>query len=149
MGVVLSAHTTVTDEIAFRIADHCDTQSVMRLMAVCNAWQHVMRRYKTRVYDANTILEPFFGCCSGCLDFRRVLADTGALVSGSQAIQLLTRNRNFNSDSTLDIYVHCLQSEYLARCLLQQGYRYVPTGTRTARWSQLCGVASEYHRNNE
>lgn len=150
MGVALSSHgnidnTILRDEIAFHIAGFCDILSIMRLMTVCDAVQRTIRRYITSVYDVNNVYKPFFGSHARCLEFRRVLADTGALVSGYQAVQLLNRSRC--ADSSLDIYVDCFQSEYLVRCLLLLGYRYVPASKVNMRWSQLCGTAaSEYNR---
>lgn len=149
MGAALSVYCTIntaifTDEIVFSIADHCDTMSLLRLLTVCNATQRIIRRYIATVYDVNNIYIPFFGNLSRCSDFRSVLADTGALVSGFQAIQLLSRVRY--PDSTLDVYVDCFQSEYIIRCLLRNGYRYVPSAAVSMRWSQLCGEnASEYN----
>ncbi len=130
MGAKLSVHCTIyiaasTDEIAFSIADQCDTLSVMRLLTVCDVTQRIIRRYMASVYDVNTLYEPFFGSRLSCTDFRRVQADTGALVSGFQAVQLFSRSRYH--DSTLDLYVDCFQSKYMVRCLLQHGYRYVPS----------------------
>lgn len=150
MGAALSACCTIntvilTDEMAFSIADQCDTLSVLRLLTVCDATQRIIRRYIASVYDVNVIYKPFFGNLSRCIDFRHVLADTGALVSGFQAVQLLSRSRYL--DNTLDVYVDCFQSEYMVRCLLQHGYRYVPSAAVHLRWSQLCGQsASEYDR---
>ena len=76
MGAALSVYCTINtaifmDKIAFSIADHCDTLSVLRLLAVCNATQCIIRRYIAAVYDINTIYKPFFGSLPRCTNFRR------------------------------------------------------------------------------
>ena len=147
MGVVFSAqneHSDVkpmvdmqaTEQIAFQIFDHCDTLSVIHLMTVCKASEHLIRKYMANAYDVNNIYTSFFACHSRCLEFRRMLADTGALVSGYQAVQLFSRS--YDLDSSLDIHIHYSQTDAAACWLLRQGYRHVPTSTNAMGWSQIC-----------
>lgn len=56
--------------------------------------------YRRRTFRVERVLSPFFVDCSG---FRKIQSITGALVSGSAALQLFDRAVYRNSD--LDVYV--------------------------------------------
>ena len=69
------------------------------------------------------------------------MARAGALVSGSQVVQYFSHSHYAGSD--LDLYVHHQESEYIARCLVELGYKYVPSRSYGVGWSQLCDEAGE------
>jgi len=77
--------------------------------------------YEVRVFSPNRLLEQFF---PDPFEFRSLQCRTGTLVSGSQALQLLSRCRWPNSD--LDLYVWQESALEVCAWLEGQGYEYKP-----------------------
>ena len=89
----------------------------------------------------NDIYRKFFDTDEDIITFRREMGKAGALVSGSQVVQYFSRSHYAGSD--LDLYVHHQESEYIAMCLVELGYKYVPSRSKAVGWSQLCDEACE------
>ncbi|KAJ6579172.1 hypothetical protein DFH09DRAFT_913344 [Mycena vulgaris] len=60
-----------------------------------------MQQYRKIVWDPDRHFQPWFGDCTE--DFRSVLYESGAIVSGSQILQFLDRTTYLNSD--MDIFL--------------------------------------------
>ena len=110
-------------------------------MATCKTLQVSTKKYMDEAFNMNVIYKKFFPEDKDILTFRREMAKAGALVSGSQVVQYFSHSHYPGSD--LDIYVHHQESEYIAMCLVELGYKYVPSRSRAAGWSQLCDEACE------
>ena len=132
---------TIDQRIAFRIFDFSDTRTLLNWMATCRTLQATTKQYIAQAFDMNIIYRKFFDTDEDILIFRRQMAKAGALVSGSQVVQYFSRSHYAGSD--LDLYVHHLESEYIAICLLELGYKYVPSRSKALGWSQLCDEACE------
>ena len=151
MGSSLSIHSSsvmkdtaicgIEEHIIFRVLDYVDTRTLLNWMATCRGFQATTRKYITKVYDMNIIYRKFFATQEDTITFRKEMAKTGALVSGSQVIQFFSCTQYAESD--LDLYVHYNEAEYMAMCLVDLGYKYVPSRSRAIGWSQLCDEACE------
>ncbi|KAG8819209.1 hypothetical protein FRC19_010028, partial [Serendipita sp. 401] len=64
------------------------------------------------------------------LRFRSIQAETGTLISGSQALQFFDRAHYLDSD--LDLYVSCRHTLTVGLFLLSIGYRFEPTARQLA-----------------
>ena len=136
-----TAICTIEEHIAFRILHFSDTSSLLSWMATCKTLQATTKKYMAEAFNMNTIYSKFFNTDEDILSFRREIAKAGALVSGSQVVQYFSRSHYAGSD--LDVYVHYHESEYIAMCLLELGYKYVPSRSKAVGWSQLCDEACE------
>jgi hypothetical protein len=88
------------------IFNRCETQDIFQLSQTCSSMREVTRRYWAEVLNAKRVLQPFFSTEGQMLQFLNMLSDTGAIVSGSTALQLFART-TFN-DTDLDVYVERL-----------------------------------------
>ncbi|KZO91138.1 hypothetical protein CALVIDRAFT_457832, partial [Calocera viscosa TUFC12733] len=81
-------------------------------------FRELVSDYLTSRWHVNNILLKFF---HDCIAFRRLMLLSGALISGSQALQLLLRVTYIGSD--LDVYVHREYHDLLEAFLLHEGYQ--------------------------
>ncbi|KAI9010266.1 hypothetical protein DFJ74DRAFT_599414, partial [Hyaloraphidium curvatum] len=91
--------------------------AIFRLGATCRALYNPVKSYAVRTFNGDGLLGRFFDDVAG---FRAVLARTGAIVSGSTALQVLDRVRYKESD--LDVYVLPPYARELCDWILGQGY---------------------------
>ena len=99
----------------------CNGRDLLRLMRTCKAFERMVRDFMRRAYDLNKHLLSFF---MDPLSFRCMQWSTGAIISGSFALQFFTRS--YYPAADLDIYV-CLPGGIRAGNWLQSnGYVYVP-----------------------
>ena len=77
----------------------CDPFTLLRFARTCRAAHTAVQSHIARAYNINTHLAHFF---SNPLAFRSLQARTGALISGSNALQFLARTHY--PDADLDIY---------------------------------------------
>lgn len=113
----------LTNDLLFDIIfDACTPASIARLSVTCRIAYGAVKSYFMRACDVNGILSRYF---PEPLEFRSLQRRTGALVSGSTALQLFLRERY--PDSDLDVYVRKDVREEVARWVLTQGYRYKPS----------------------
>lgn len=93
--------------ICNKIFQLCSPLAIIRLRRTCKAGRHAVDHYVAQTYDFTAYLGRFFANPHG---FRELQASTGAVISGSSALQFMNRQRY--DDSDLDIYV---TSEYAYR----------------------------------
>lgn len=99
----------------------CNAAELLRLARTCKAFRNTVLDFIPRAFNINRNLLQFFADPIG---FRIMLSDTGAIVSGSFALQFFIRAYYPLSD--LDIYVEAKKSEHVGQWLLRNGYTYVP-----------------------
>ncbi len=105
------------DDIFF----YCTPGSIFRIGRTCRNGRYASQEYVKRKLNINRHLQRFF---PDPLAFRSVQASTGAVISGSNALQFL--NRTIYPDSDLDLYVTAEQSFPLCEFIMSdQGGSYV------------------------
>lgn len=75
--------------------------------------------FSRRAYDIDKALLPFF---SNTDDFRQLLCDTGAIISGSFALQFITRE--VWPDIDLNLFVDVENRAWVGEWLLENGFVY-------------------------
>lgn len=96
----------------------------MRYARICRTAKYAVSSYIRRTFKLERLLGPFFSETQ-ILEFRRLQFETGALISGSTALQFF--DRSFYPDSDLDIYVHFENMREIALWLDSIGYKIQPT----------------------
>lgn len=132
---------TIEEHIIFCILDLSDTKTLLNWMATCRPFHATTKKYMAEAFNMNSIYNKFFTTDEDIATFCGEMAKVGALVSGSQVIQYFTCSHYAGSD--LDVYVHHYESKYIAMCLVELGYKYVPSRSKPVRWLQLCDEACE------
>ena len=99
----------------------CNGRDLLRLMRTCKAFERMVRDFMRREYDLNKRLLSFF---LDPLAFRTMQWSTGAIISGSFALQFFTRSHYPTAD--LDIYVCRPGGVRAGNWLQDNGYDYVP-----------------------
>lgn len=97
--------------------------------------------YRRRAFSLVKLMSPYFSE-SQLKDFRELQARTGAVISGSMALQFFGRIRYDKSD--LDIYVEHGQCLQIAKFLEDIGYLYKP---RPSQGSELAARVDHVARN--
>ncbi|KAL5498711.1 hypothetical protein ACEPAH_2066 [Sanghuangporus vaninii] len=113
------------------LCDICSPATVLRLGRTCRLAHFAMRNYMDRAFDINKHLKRFF---SYPLSFRVLQARTGAIVSGSSALQFMGRMVYPQSD--LDIFVAIRNAQEVCDWIVYhggKGYRFTPTHRQAAR----------------
>ncbi|KAF7971100.1 hypothetical protein HWV62_22098 [Athelia sp. TMB] len=101
------------------------TQSILDIFAfglTCHLAHRAAKLYTARAYDIHRELSRFF---SDPMEFRRMQAETGTLISGSFAVQFFERTVYPGSD--MDIYAHPGFSKSVGEWLYEEGYRLSST----------------------
>lgn len=112
----------LTNDLLFDIIfDACSPGSIVRVSLTCRIAYGAVQYYIARACDVNALLSRYF---PDPLEFRSLQRRTGALVSGSTALQLFLRERYPESD--LDVYVRKDDFEKVARWVLAQDYKFSP-----------------------
>lgn len=94
--------------------------TLMRFSRTCHAAHAAVRSHVARTFDINVHLSHFF---TSLLAFCSLQARTGALISGSNALQFL--NRTHYPEADLDIYCAYKTREEVGRWLIQhEGYNF-------------------------
>lgn len=100
---------------------YCTPGSIFKIGRTCRNGRYASQEYAKRKFNINKHLQRFF---PDPLAFRSVQASTGAVISGSAALQFLNRTIYPNSD--LDLYVSAEESFPLCKFLMSdQGGGYV------------------------
>ena len=105
-------------------ADPC---TLVRLARTCSMGYMAVNSHITRHFNINTHLARYF---SDPLGFRSLQAQTGTLVSGSNALQFL--DRTFYPDSDLDLYCFKREREAVGTWLIAQGYTFSPNARQNS-----------------
>ncbi|KIJ50912.1 hypothetical protein M422DRAFT_158739 [Sphaerobolus stellatus SS14] len=101
---------------------HLPPSALIRVSRTCRLARGAVKDYSRRAYSIND-LRRFFADPIG---FRSLQARTGALISGSQALQFFERVRWPASD--LDIYVWPETALEVAALIVKEGYEFRPFG---------------------
>ncbi|KAL5514377.1 hypothetical protein ACEPAG_2465 [Sanghuangporus baumii] len=129
------------------LCEICSPATVLRLGRTCRLAHFAMRDYMDRVFDINKHLKRFF---SYPLSFRVMQAQTGAIVSGSSALQFMGRMVYPQSD--LDIFVAIRNAQEVCDWIVYhggKGYRFTPTDRQVARGILDVATALEIHGCND
>ena len=105
-----------------RVIPHCSPATLIRISWTCRTLNYVIREYFTQTFDINEHLRRFV---DDPIAFRSLQARTGALISGSNALQFFAQILYEESD--LDIYVKSSEVLQVGQWLTgADGYRFVP-----------------------
>ena len=103
------------------ILNYLDPADLVRIAKTSkNLWE-AFHRFSRRAYNIDKSLLPFV---SNPDSFRQMQSDTGAIISGSFALQFLTRE--VWPDTGLDVFVCREHREIVGRWLLGNGFSYKP-----------------------
>jgi len=105
---------------------HCTAGILQRIARTCKGARAAVSNYLTHTLSAqySQQLARFFPKRDDLLAFRQLQADLQFLVSGSQALQLLSRAIFERTD--LDLYVWPYQAMEVAEWLMSCGYLHAP-----------------------
>ena len=109
-----------------RIFGHCAAGTLQRIARTCRGAHEAVSDYLTHAMSAqySQQLSRFFPKHEDLLAFRQLQANLQFLVSGSQALQLLSRSIFARTD--LDLYVWPYQAMEVAKWLISRGYVHAP-----------------------
>ncbi|KZT55443.1 hypothetical protein CALCODRAFT_437249 [Calocera cornea HHB12733] len=106
--------------------DSCDFSRLAVLSARDADTRDEVSEYLLQAWHINTILLKFIAP-DRCNAFRLLMFKTGAIISGSQALQLLMRTNYIGSD--LDLYLHYQHTSRFDVFLAHEGYVLQPRPT--------------------
>lgn len=113
----------LTNDLLFDIIfDACSSASIIRISHTCRTAYAAVQSYMVLAFDVNVLLSRYF---PDPLEFRTLQRSTGALISGSTALQFFLREHYPESD--LDVYVRKEAHIEVARWVLAKGYRFTPS----------------------
>ncbi|KAF9474988.1 hypothetical protein BDN70DRAFT_884268 [Pholiota conissans] len=116
---ILSLPST-TDDL---ILDRLSAAELFKYARTCKTNYKVVQDYIPRGFQLHKLLAPYFSP-EQIMEFRRLQASTGMLISGSTALQFFDRVVYLESD--LDLYVNHSSREEIGRWLTSIGYSFVP-----------------------
>ena len=119
-GKDLLSKLVSVDQLYDSLLESSSPANIFRLARVSRAHQASVQSFIPRAFNINRHLERYF---PDALAFRSLQARTGALVSGSSALQFF--NRQIYADSDLDIYVSLKRSREVCEWVMEQGFRYL------------------------
>ncbi|KAG8867440.1 hypothetical protein FRC20_005758 [Serendipita sp. 405] len=125
-GLTLLSASTIVDVLY----PHLSVKDILNVSKACRATRLAVNAWLPSAYSINKHLEPFFGDLKNTLRFRSIQAETGTLISGSQALQFFDRAHYLDSD--LDLYVSCRHTLTVGVFLLSIGYQFEPTARQLA-----------------
>ncbi|KAJ3510693.1 hypothetical protein NLJ89_g4533 [Agrocybe chaxingu] len=105
------------------IFDNIGPGDLIRYSRTCREAREAVAAYSRRAFHLEGVLSCYF-TPTQILKFRELQFETGALISGSTALQLLDRTKYETSD--LDVYVAQRGCKPIAFWLQSIGYKYVP-----------------------
>lgn len=103
------------------ILAYSEPRAIIKLSLTCRKGYDAIRACISLVYSINKRLGHFVSVQD---EFRSMQARTGALISGSFALQFF--DDTFYPESDLDLYVHSRHAEEVGTWLLQNAYQFVP-----------------------
>lgn len=110
-----------------RTLDNFCLQELLAMRRLSQSWKIYVDEYLTKAFDFQEHLVKCFGTQERAQEFRQLMSDTGALISGSQIVQFLDR-KMWPSD--IDVYVVKDKAETFVKAIFSFGYRYTPTDSR-------------------
>ena len=113
----------ITEHYPLQIAtfNSLNAGDLVRIAKTSKVFQDILNRYLRRAYDINERLLPFIRNPDS---FRRMQFSTGAIISGSFALQFFTRL--VWPDTGLDMFVGSRFKDQAGEWLLRNGYSYRP-----------------------
>jgi len=112
---LFSPHTP----ISFTVMSMVSLRDILSLGAVSRGGYSACQEYLTTAWSFHRFFRKWFDDTKG---LRNVLRLTGAVISGSQALQFFERTQYPNSD--LDIFLQSNKLQILVQWLLQSGYEF-------------------------
>ncbi|TDL17060.1 hypothetical protein BD410DRAFT_730555 [Rickenella mellea] len=104
------------------LLNHCTPATIYRFGRTCKLLRRTTQFYCKRAFDINARLRHFLADPVG---FRTLMARTGTIISGSNALQFMGRTVYRHSD--LDVYTEQRHSKEVGRWLVEQeGYTFRP-----------------------
>ena len=129
--------TTACSSVFLKIVDrvliydvlfsYCSPATILRISRTCRLARLAVLDYSYRAFDIDRLLSRFFRNVTA---FRCLQARTGAVVSGSLALQFF--DRSYYPDSDCDLYVPYKEAEKIGKWILSAGgsaggnYRFEP-----------------------
>ncbi|KAF8333315.1 hypothetical protein F5887DRAFT_922077 [Amanita rubescens] len=98
-----SIDSAISVEILFRLFDALEVTEIFRLSKTCHHLHDLTESYWSSQISLSRILEPYIGNENEIELFRGMMRKTGAVISGSTALQAFARVQY--DDSDLDLYV--------------------------------------------
>ncbi|CAA7267482.1 unnamed protein product [Cyclocybe aegerita] len=117
---------STTDDAIF---DNIGPGDLVRYSRTCKAAREAVSSYNRRAFNLERVLSRYF-TPTQITKLRELQFETGALISGSTALQLLDRSHYENSD--LDLYVTHHSCKPIGLWLQSIGYQYEPKSTGRA-----------------
>ncbi|KDR81138.1 hypothetical protein GALMADRAFT_136184 [Galerina marginata CBS 339.88] len=110
----------MSNSLILRLFSFFDSDTIVLVGKVCVRLRAVYRWVCNQVWNPNRIYENWFAKSSK--QFRYQLHHTGAVVSGSVALQFF--DRVHYPDSDMDVFVRVAGAEQICHWIHRQGYRY-------------------------
>lgn len=104
----------------------CTPATIVRLARTCTSSRLAILSFFHRAFNINRHLSRYF---SDSIGFRLLQSRTGAVISGSNALQFL--DRSFYPGSDLDLYVPWRRLRDLAQWVTQDGYVFQPNASQS------------------
>jgi hypothetical protein len=138
-----------TNRTIYDIVFACSSPGTLaRFSRTCRGSYDAVNSFNRCAFNINQHLSRFIDDPIG---FRSMQAQTGTLISGSNALQFLDRTLYENSD--LDLYVHDLYRYEVGAFLQEHGYVFMPNERQDARFGGpeylRYGTTNLYKRNTE
>ncbi|KJA24235.1 hypothetical protein HYPSUDRAFT_65725 [Hypholoma sublateritium FD-334 SS-4] len=111
------------DAIDDRLLDALSPRELLRYSETCSTAYSIVQEYMKHAFCVDRLLSRYFNTAE-IIRFRELQYLTGALISGSTAVQFF--DRDTYPDSDLDVYVEHKFSRVLAEWLVEVGYKYTP-----------------------
>jgi hypothetical protein len=115
---------SVPTEIWALIFDSCDVRQIFRISRTCRGMKRLTTSYWNAILNPIRVLRPFFVDHVQMVEFLKLLDETGAIVSGSTALQLFARTSY--EDTDLDLYVERIAYEQTLIQMQLQGFHKIP-----------------------
>lgn len=114
-------------DIYDRVNSSISPRTGIMLAQTCHAAKYARACFNRRAFNVNRHLGRFF---QNPLAFRSLQAQTGALISGSSALQFF--DRETYEDSDLDVYLHPGHLKQIGAWLMEaEGYTYITENSNT------------------
>lgn len=117
------------------VFDACSAKSLVLLLRTCRTINESVKSYMRRAFNVDRLLSRYF---KNPIAFRYLQACTGALISGSTALQLF--DRSFYPESDLDVYVPTPWALRAGHFLLDEGYSFTPSTFQNANFEHAVSV---------
>lgn len=111
------------DELAWEILKHVRVPDLLRLRRVNHFLKRLVKRVRPRRFSITTSLAYYFNDPDA---FRKLQAHTGAVISGSFALNFFLPHGRAHPD--LDVYVSFEAAETVGRWLFMNGFELNPFG---------------------